>query len=130
MHCRYLSDEFTSIYKSDNQPHLSQSYDDTMVVEETVEMVDIDSELQMVDVSTEQVSLDEIPLEQQTEVESETVEGAELDGAPGQEVEYLNSPQTPTLDEPAVELEGKIASFKKRSFLNCTTIVWQRYWGY
>ena len=73
-------------------------------------MVDIDSELQMVDVSTEQVSLDEIPLEQQTEVESETVEGAGLDGASGQEVEYLNSPQTPTQDEPAIELEGKIAS--------------------
>ena len=68
-------------------------------------MVDIDSELQMVDVSTEQVSLDEIPLEQQTEIESETIEG-EVDGAPGQELGYLNSPQTPTQDEPAIELEG------------------------
>ena len=77
------------------------------MIEETVEMVDIDSELQMVDVSTEQVSLEEIPLEQQTEVQSQDVETEQTEQG-GAVVEYLNSPQTPTQDEPLVELEGKL----------------------
>ena len=106
---RYLSDEFTSIYKSDSQPNLNQSYDETMVIEETVETVDIDSELQMVDVSTEQVSLEEIPLEQETEVASQDVE-TEQPTQEDAEVAYLNSPQTPTQDEPLVELEGKFST--------------------
>lgn len=105
---RYLSDEY--VYKPKDQPHLSQSYDQTMLIEETVEMVDINSELQMVDVSTEQeqVSVEEVSLEQQMEVESQNVEGEAVDGVQAnEEVGYLNSPQTPTQDEPVVELEGK-----------------------
>ena len=81
-----------------------------MVIEETVETVNIDSELQMVDVSTEQVNLEEIPLEQETEVASQDVE-TEQPTQEDAEVAYLNSPQTPTQDEPLVELEGKFTHF-------------------
>ena len=115
---RYLSDEFTSIYKSDSQPNLNQSYDETMVIEETVETVNIDSELQMVDVSTEQVSLEEIPLEQENEVASQDVE-TEQPTQEDAEVAYLNSPQTPTQDEPLVELEGKLMIFPAIHGNNC-----------
>ena len=83
-------------------------------------MVDINSELQMVDVSTEQeqVSLEEVPLEQQMEVESQNVEGEAVDGVQAnEEVEYLNSPQTPTQDEPVVELEGKDCLFADEYFI-------------
>lgn len=39
---RYMSDEF--VYKGLPSANLHQSYDGTMVIEETVEMVEIDSE--------------------------------------------------------------------------------------
>ncbi|XP_053391887.1 biorientation of chromosomes in cell division protein 1-like 1 [Mercenaria mercenaria] len=77
---RYMSDEF--VYKGLPNTHLSESYDETMVIEETVEMVEIDSEQQTFEFDGSQVELVEIPLPEEGEgqpVTLETVEFTEID---------------------------------------------------
>ena len=81
-----MSDEF--VFKSPTASHC-QSYDETMVIEETVEMeiTTDDMEPQTVELDTEEVQLLEIPLpdDQHQEITMETVEFTEVSVMPGGE---------------------------------------------
>ncbi|KAL3865183.1 hypothetical protein ACJMK2_006800 [Sinanodonta woodiana] len=97
---RYVADEFTPISKSASTSQLSQSYEETVIMEETVE---IDTSFsQTIDISTEQITVEEIPLPEESYTEDPTTPTQDEPVLP------LESPDTPTQDEhPIGQLEGE-----------------------
>ncbi|KAK3610437.1 hypothetical protein CHS0354_016614 [Potamilus streckersoni] len=97
---RFVQDEFTPIFKKVSTPQQSQTYEETVIMEETVE---IDTSFsQTIDISTEQITVEEIPLPEESYTEDPTTPTQDEPSL------HLESPDTPTQDEhPIEQLEGE-----------------------